>query len=223
MFKILGHYWLICASNSVATNDWSKVKPVLNGHSKIDKTKVLMTNGLMKVKSIAECSPWCILQYFWPALSHNRSWKPIFVFFLSGRLRQVLLYLKYLLVSLKMFHRNSNVQHWLCCDGTKPVLGASYKATLKIEISPVASLDMICSKKWITKALISLRRLVSDFVKIGSLASRPNYLVMLKVYDMGLVATTLSSGYPTKSDSNQPAQLQRLARKLKFRLLQVFI
>ena len=35
------------------------VKPVLNGHSKIDKTKVLMTNGgLMKVESIAECSFW---------------------------------------------------------------------------------------------------------------------------------------------------------------------
>ena len=32
------------------------VKPVLSGHSKIDKTKVLKTNGsLMKVKSIAEC------------------------------------------------------------------------------------------------------------------------------------------------------------------------
>ena len=33
------------------------VKPVLNGHLKIDKTKVLKTNGsLMKVESIAECS-----------------------------------------------------------------------------------------------------------------------------------------------------------------------
>ena len=41
------------------------VKPVLSGHSKIDKTKILMTNGsLMKVKRIAECSPWSILQYF---------------------------------------------------------------------------------------------------------------------------------------------------------------
>ena len=40
-------------------------KPVLNGLSKIDKTKVITTNGsLMKVKSIAECSPWSILQYF---------------------------------------------------------------------------------------------------------------------------------------------------------------
>ena len=39
------------------------VKPVLNvnGHSNIDKTEILMTNGsLMKVKSIVEC----ILQYF---------------------------------------------------------------------------------------------------------------------------------------------------------------
>ena len=41
------------------------VKPVLSSHLKIDKTKVLMENGsLMKVESIAECSPWSILQYF---------------------------------------------------------------------------------------------------------------------------------------------------------------
>ena len=38
-----------------------------------------MTNdSLMKVESIAECSTWSILQYFWPALSDNWSWKPIF-------------------------------------------------------------------------------------------------------------------------------------------------
>ena len=43
---------------------------VLSGHSKMDKTKVLKTNGsLMKVESIAECSTWSILQYFWPALN----------------------------------------------------------------------------------------------------------------------------------------------------------
>ena len=41
------------------------VKPMQNGHSKIDKTNVLMTNGgLMKVESIAECAPLSILQYF---------------------------------------------------------------------------------------------------------------------------------------------------------------
>ena len=38
----------------------------------------------MKVESIAECSPWSILQYFWPALSNNQPLKPIFVFFISG-------------------------------------------------------------------------------------------------------------------------------------------
>ena len=33
------------------------VKPVLNGHSKIDNKKIIMTNGsIMKVKSIAEYS-----------------------------------------------------------------------------------------------------------------------------------------------------------------------
>ena len=49
-------------SSHVQSGDQSKsiqvstVKPVLNGHSKIDKPKMLMTNGsLMKVESIAEC------------------------------------------------------------------------------------------------------------------------------------------------------------------------
>ena len=41
----------------INSNNHYSVKPVLSGHSKIDKTKVLKTNGsLMKVKSIAECS-----------------------------------------------------------------------------------------------------------------------------------------------------------------------
>ena len=44
---------------------YGTVKPVLSRHSKIAETKVLMANGnLMKVKSIAECSPWSILQCF---------------------------------------------------------------------------------------------------------------------------------------------------------------
>ena len=59
--------------------DKTPVKFVLSGRSKIDKTKILMVNGsLMKVESIAECSRWSILQYFWPALSDNRSWKSNF-------------------------------------------------------------------------------------------------------------------------------------------------
>ena len=43
------------------------------------KKKIQTTNGsILKVGSIAECSPWSILQCFWPALSDNWSWKPIF-------------------------------------------------------------------------------------------------------------------------------------------------
>ena len=48
------------------------VKPVLRGHSKIDKTKILMTNGSsMEVKSIAECSKGSILQYFLTCIKQN--------------------------------------------------------------------------------------------------------------------------------------------------------
>ena len=66
-------------TQNAKSSNISTVKPVLSGHSKIDKTKVLMTNGsLVKVKSIAECSDWSILQYFWPAFSDNQYWKPIF-------------------------------------------------------------------------------------------------------------------------------------------------
>ena len=49
-------------------------KTCLNLPLKNDKTKYFMTNGgLMKVKSIAECSPWSILQYFRPVLIDNLS------------------------------------------------------------------------------------------------------------------------------------------------------
>ena len=48
------------------------VKPVLNGRLKIGKTKVLLENGsLMKVESIALCSPWSTLQYFWIGIDHQ--------------------------------------------------------------------------------------------------------------------------------------------------------
>ena len=46
----------------------------------------------MKVESISECSPWSILQYFWPAFSDNWSWKLIFGLFESGQFSLVLLY-----------------------------------------------------------------------------------------------------------------------------------
>ena len=40
-------------------------KTCLKQPLKKDKTKILITNGsLMKIESIAECSPWSIMQYF---------------------------------------------------------------------------------------------------------------------------------------------------------------
>ena len=47
---------------------------------------------LMKVESIAECSMGSILQYFWPALSDNWSWKPIFGLFESGSFTAIYLH-----------------------------------------------------------------------------------------------------------------------------------
>ena len=51
-------------SIKIVTKRSDTVQPVVSGHSIIDTTKVLKTNGsLMKVESIGECS-WSIVQYF---------------------------------------------------------------------------------------------------------------------------------------------------------------
>ena len=63
------------------------MKPVLSGLFKIDKTKVLKTNGsLMKVKSNEECST---------PLENQ-----VLVFFLGSHLRQVLLYICFILLTV---------------------------------------------------------------------------------------------------------------------------
>ena len=66
----------------------------------------------------------------------------------------------------------------------------------------------------------------SETPKTGFLATRPSWFMLtpqISKYNMGLVARKLSSGCPTKRVSNQSPQLQRLARKLKFHLKQVYI
>ena len=69
------------------------MKPVLSGHSKIDKTKVLKTNGsLMKVESIAECSLGAFCKTFDLHKAIIGLENHSLVFFLSGCRRQVLLY-----------------------------------------------------------------------------------------------------------------------------------
>ena len=70
------------------------VKLVLSDHSKIDKTKILITNGsLMKVESNAECSIGAFCNIFDLHLEIIGLKKTIFgLLFESGCLRQVLLY-----------------------------------------------------------------------------------------------------------------------------------
>ena len=74
-----------------------------NGHSQKEPKLVFKTiYRLMQVKSIAECSPWSILQYFRPSLSYHLPLRSLFCLFLNGRFTQVLLYcLSYVLGAQK--------------------------------------------------------------------------------------------------------------------------
>ena len=65
-------------------------KPVLNGHSKLDKTKIFMTNGiLMKVESIAECSPCSITGTGKPVLNGHSKLDKTKIFMTNGILMKV--------------------------------------------------------------------------------------------------------------------------------------
>ena len=78
------------------TKNGYTVKPVLSDHLKIDKTKVSTTDGsLMQVKSIAECSKRAFCNTFNLHLVIIGLENQFLVFFLIGRLRQVLLYINY--------------------------------------------------------------------------------------------------------------------------------
>ena len=65
----------------------------------------------MKVKSIAECSPWSLLQYFRPSLSYHLSLRSLFCQFLSGCFTQVLLYISN---TIRNFKRGVAILR-LCC------------------------------------------------------------------------------------------------------------
>ena len=66
--NVVGTHWKVLIEMipmSTATKDFLVRKRHKSALEKIDKIKILMTNGsLMKVESIAECSPWSNLQYF---------------------------------------------------------------------------------------------------------------------------------------------------------------
>ena len=133
------------------------VKPVLSCHSK-RRPKIgfqyrLSLNAGQKYCRMLES----ILQYFRPTLSYHLSLRPLFCLFLSGRLRQVLLY-------LVLYNPGS---------------------TLVVLFHHIMLIWFAYFLWWYIWA-----------------ATREN----------------LSSVIPTKPDSNQYPQLQRLARKLKFHL-----
>ena len=86
--------WMFGQMNVISVYMYSKTclkRPL------IKKTKKLVFKTdyhLMQVKCIAECSKGSILQYFWPSLSYQfLPLRPLISLFLSGRLRQVLLYM----------------------------------------------------------------------------------------------------------------------------------
>ena len=58
VFKKSNHNFTLLISINQWCGNSNTVKPVLNGHFKIDKSEVFMENGsLMKMENIAECSP----------------------------------------------------------------------------------------------------------------------------------------------------------------------
>ena len=74
-----------------------KSRKIWNCHlltHKVPPTKILMQMVAWWRLKILQNAPWSILQYFWPALSDNYSWKPIrsFVTFLHAS--SLLLYLQ---------------------------------------------------------------------------------------------------------------------------------
>ena len=67
---------------------YSKTCLISSGHSKRQPKLVFKTDyRLMQAKVLQNA-----LQYFWPSLSYHLSLRSLFCLFLSGRLRQVLLY-----------------------------------------------------------------------------------------------------------------------------------
>ena len=69
----------------------------------------------MQVESIAECCKGSILQYFRPSLSYHLSLRSLFCLFLSGPLRQVLLYIEFdLPLSIYLWHEQTQLNR-VCC------------------------------------------------------------------------------------------------------------
>ena len=101
----LGLTFLLDFFIAVTTTE-NTVKAVLSNHSKVKKkTKIGFQDWLSLNAGQKYCS---ILQYFWPSLSYHLSLRSLFCLFLSGCLRQVLLYIQWTIPSLFYQRRRKN-------------------------------------------------------------------------------------------------------------------
>ena len=92
-YSQVGTFSCPVSSIGYCLEEHNTTKPVQNGHSCIDKTKILMTNGsLMKVKSIADAPLGAFCNTFDLQLAIIGPENQIFGLFESGRFTQVLLY-----------------------------------------------------------------------------------------------------------------------------------
>ena len=147
----------------------------------------------MQVKSIAECSKGGILQYFWPSISYHLSFRSLLFFvFLSGCFTQ-----------------------FYC------ILLFTFSSSYQVQGTLMTNMRIINCQSLLRQGIWSFTSTIS--ITDARLTTPRNCDRNIKTISKSLHASrwaptqeNLSSRFLTKSDSNQPAQLQRLARKLKF-------
>ena len=91
-------------------NSFVTVKPVLSSHTKRRpkigfQDRLSLDAGQMYCRMLQKS----ILQYFRPSLNYRLSLRPLFCLFLSGCLKQVLLYLLSKKYELNLLHANFNI------------------------------------------------------------------------------------------------------------------
>ena len=126
----------------------------------------------MKVKSIAECSSWSILQYFWPSFSYRLSLRSLLCLFLSGCLRQVL---------------HDLILYVLGWTSTKLVLmrlAQGHNAVTLVRLEEVAPRSRI--KHSTTEPLRSLRQVLLYYLcHLFLLSSESSELLIDRIYPLG--------------------------------------
>ena len=119
------------ASRKAAKNARRYVKPVLSSHSK-RRLNLFLRPIIARCRSkvLQNAPSGSILQYLRSSLSHHSSLRSFFCLFLSGRLRQVLLYVYLGSIFLWLFHGIN--QYWAMCGSRGGGWGQGVRPPLKI-------------------------------------------------------------------------------------------